>query len=194
MTLQLNLVEWAGTTAALHLRSLPQRWQHVQGTARLAAAVADAYPGQQDQLVAGLLVHDIGYAPGLATSGFHPLDGARFVRDEGWPEVARLVAHHTGARVEAKLRGLPELEKEFPAPEPELGDALTYCDLTTSPTGSRIRLSDRVAEIQHRYGHDHVTSRAIRACLPDFESLVQHVEARLTLAGVKVTGSLAYPE
>ncbi|GHE88447.1 hypothetical protein GCM10018772_10160 [Streptomyces fumanus] len=51
---------------------------------------------------AGLLVvaaplHDVGYAPALAATGFHPLDGARFFRDERGADerLARLVANHS---------------------------------------------------------------------------------------------------
>jgi predicted hydrolase (HD superfamily) len=34
-----------------------------------------------EQLRAAAMLHDIGYTPSLATTGFHPLDGARYLRD-----------------------------------------------------------------------------------------------------------------
>lgn len=194
MSVERDLVDWARAAIAHHLETLPQRRRHVQATARLADAVAAAYPGHKDRLVAGLLLHDIGYAPELAKTGFHPLDGARFVRDQGYPDLAALVAHHTGARYEATLRGMEALEEEFPYRATGLGAAMTYCDLTTSPTGERIRLHARVAEIQRRYGRDHLTARAIVACLPEFELIVKQVERRLAMAGVQFSGSLAYPD
>lgn len=52
-------------------------------------------------LVVAALLHDIGYAPELATTGYHTLDGARFIGAHGEPNVASLVAHHTDARREA---------------------------------------------------------------------------------------------
>lgn len=65
------------------------------------------------------ILHDIGYAPRLAATGFHPLDGARFLRDEFHADdrLVRLVANHTFALLEAEERGLREqLETEFPVP------------------------------------------------------------------------------
>jgi hypothetical protein len=34
-----------------------------------------------EQLRAAAMLHDIGYTPSLATTGFHPFDGARYLRD-----------------------------------------------------------------------------------------------------------------
>jgi aminoglycoside phosphotransferase (APT) family kinase protein len=31
-------------------------------------------------------LHDVGYAPAVVATGLHPLDGARYLRNEGWPE------------------------------------------------------------------------------------------------------------
>ena len=61
-----------------------------------------------------------------------------------------MVAHHTCALVEARLRALDQvLLIEFPPPASSaLSDALTCSDLTTSPTGARIRVTDRLAEIR----------------------------------------------
>ena len=62
--------------------ALPRRWRHVQSVARRAAWAADRL-SLPDQLVTAAWLHDIGYAPGLAVTGFHPLDGARFLRRAG---------------------------------------------------------------------------------------------------------------
>jgi hypothetical protein len=54
-----------------------------------------------------LWLHDIGYAPELAGTGCHPLDGARYLRRIGVDEqVVSLVAYHSCARIEAEVRGL----------------------------------------------------------------------------------------
>jgi HD superfamily phosphodiesterase len=42
-------------------------------------------------LVAACYLHDIGYALALARGGFHPLDGARFLRALGRERLACLV-------------------------------------------------------------------------------------------------------
>ncbi|ETB45481.1 phosphohydrolase, partial [Mycobacterium avium 10-5560] len=63
-------------------------------------------------LVAAAWLHDIGYAPSVRRTGFHPLDGAEFVRSAGFGKlVASLVAFHTGAHVEASERGLQGLSE-----------------------------------------------------------------------------------
>ena len=51
----------------------------------------------------------------LSESGFHPLDGARYLRRIGInAQVTSLVAYHSCAPIEAKVRGLDvELASEF---------------------------------------------------------------------------------
>ena len=56
-------------------------------------------------LVAAAWLHDIGYAPTLAATVFHPLDGARHLRALGHERLARLVAYHSSARWEAEALG-----------------------------------------------------------------------------------------
>jgi HD superfamily phosphodiesterase len=58
---------------------LPRRWRHVRSVARRARWVAKELALPDDLLTAAWL-HDIGYAPELAETGFHPLDGARYLR------------------------------------------------------------------------------------------------------------------
>lgn len=132
-------------------------------------------------------LHDIGYAPALAITGFHPLDGARWLRTNGWPaEVCGLVAWHTGAETEAALRDLETpLVAEFPAP-PELAQtALAWADLTSSPTGGCCDATDRLAEIQRRYSPDSVVHRSITANLPRLLEDVALIEAKI-VSGVPV--------
>jgi putative nucleotidyltransferase with HDIG domain len=175
------------------MAELGRRQQHVQAVAALAAAVGNAFNGDRELLIAAALVHDIGYSPELATSGFHPLDGARCVRAAGHERLARLVAHHSGARYEARLRGIRDMAVEFPFENSALDQALTYCDLTTSPCGERVSLEQRIAEIQHRYGYDHLVSRAIRMGRREFERARDETERRTAEAGVALTGPLVYP-
>jgi putative nucleotidyltransferase with HDIG domain len=99
---------------------LPRRWRHVRSVARRARWLAKQLALAEELEVAAWL-HDIGYAPDLVVSGFHPLDGARFLRRTGLDErVVSLVAHHSYARIEAEVRGLgAELALEFdPADQP----------------------------------------------------------------------------
>ncbi|MFD6223383.1 HD domain-containing protein [Nocardia asteroides] len=52
--------------------------------ARRAAEAAGAVD-DPEMLVAAAWLHDIGYGADLATTGFHPVDGAEFLRAQGAP-------------------------------------------------------------------------------------------------------------
>src|SRR6476661_4600072 len=58
--------------------ALPDRWAHTQGVAGQARAVGPVLGWDTDLIEAAGWLHDIGYAPALAATGFHPLDGARY--------------------------------------------------------------------------------------------------------------------
>jgi hypothetical protein len=135
----------------------------------------------RDRLVAAAWVHDIGYAPPLIDTGFHPIDGARHLRREGVDEdIVGLVAHHTCARVEARLRGLDDiLRGEFPRDDSLPHAELCFCDMTTSPVGERIDVADRLAEIRERYGPDHVVYRFVEEAGDELLRTVRGVEARV---------------
>lgn len=137
-------------------------------------------------LASAAVLNDVGYAPRLAVTGFHPLDGARFLRDEyGADErLCRLVAIHPFALLEAEERRLREvLEAEFPLLEDQLlVDALVYCDMTTTPDGEPTTARERVAEIIGRYVADSVVGRFIRRAAPEILAAVERVEAALAQA------------
>ncbi len=162
---------------------LPRRWAHVQGVAATARRLAPILGADADLVEAAGWLHDIGYAPGIADTGFHALDGARFLRDieNALPSLCSLVAYHTAAIYEALERGLEsQLCAEFmPAPQ-ELTDALTYCDVTTGPDGRTLDVQDRIADIFDRYGADHPVSRALRKAQACYVHSVRNIEARLT--------------
>lgn len=87
------------------------------GVAERARTIASIVGEDAELLEAAAVLHDIGYSPDLAKTGFHPLDGARYLRDvaDADQRVVHLVAHHSCAWMEAEARGLrEELEGEFP--------------------------------------------------------------------------------
>ena len=129
-------------------------------------------------LEAAAWLHDIGYAPGLAVTGLHALDGARYLRDAQHADamLCRLVAHHSCAIIEAGERGLADvLSLEFdPAPY-ALASVLTCCDMTISPDGELVPIEQRLAEIQDRYGPGHLVSRSIQRATPMILGAVKQV-------------------
>jgi hypothetical protein len=178
--------EWAQSVARELLETaLPQRWAHTQGVARRAREAAPAAPAHAEVLEAAAWLHDIGYSPILAATGFHPLDGARHLREatDANPVLCCLVAHHSGALVEGQLRDLSgALEDEFPlvtiAPQALL-DVLTYCDMTTGPAGNPVSVDERLAEIGERYPADSVVHRAIAELAPTIRRQCADVAAAL---------------
>jgi hypothetical protein len=133
-------------------------------------------------VTAAAWLHDIGYAPDLSDTGFHPLDGARYLSDtrQASDMLCRLVAHHSGAMIEAAEYGLADqLAREFePAPR-DLTDALTYCDMLTGPDGQQLSVEQRLAEIRARYGPDDPVSRALVRSAPELTSAVMRVRRKL---------------
>ncbi|MEU8519501.1 HD domain-containing protein [Streptomyces sp. NBC_01216] len=176
-------VGWATQVAEAELSAVPRRWAHTQGVAERAAETGRIL-GESSLLVAAATLHDVGYATRLAVTGFHPLDGARFLRDEHGADerLVRLVANHSFALLEAEERGLrAELAAEFPLlEEPLLVDALVYCDMTTTPDGGRTTAEERVAEILGRYGDGGVVGRFIHRAAPEIFAAVGRVEAALS--------------
>ncbi|SEG67582.1 HD domain-containing protein [Nonomuraea solani] len=175
--------EWAHDLAKDLLETtLPRRWAHTQGVAARAVSLAPILGDEADTLTAAAYLHDIGYAPNLVATGFHPLDGARYLRDvcRADDTLCRLVAHHSCAVNEALERSLfTELTTEFDEERPELVEALTYCDMTTGPDGTHLTAAERLAEIHSRYGPEHLVSRSITASTPCILAAVRAVEAAL---------------
>jgi hypothetical protein len=173
---------WAeGLARALLADSLSRRWSHVQGVAARARALKPSLGADADLIEAAAWLHDIGYLPELARTGLHGLDGARYLRDvqHADPMLCRLVAHHSYAVIEAEERGLADvLTREFAPPPQPLADALTFCDMTTSPDGEHVQVTQRLAEIHDRYGSGHLVSRSIRRATPLILDAVGQVRAR----------------
>ena len=190
---RLTSVDFMQTTAAqaeglartLLAGSLPRRWSHVHGVAARARTLKPSLGPDADLIEAAAWLHDIGYLPELARTGLHGLDGARYLRDvqHAEPLLCRLVAHHSYAVIEAEERGLVHvMTREFAPPPQHLADALTFCDMTTSPDGEHVQVHIRLAEIHDRYGTGHLVSRSIRRATPLILEAVGHIHARTVRA------------
>jgi hypothetical protein len=172
--------EARGLAQQLLAESAPRRWDHVQGVALRAARIAAVAGDIDDTLTCAAWLHDIGYAPDLALTGFHPLDGARYLESIGAPwRIACLVARHSAAIAEAALRGLDVAVTRYADEGGTVRDALWYCDLTTSPGGGSVAAKKRIREIKRRYGPGNLVTRAVTMATPDLLAAVQRTEQLL---------------
>lgn len=181
----MGYTRWAEQTVDRHLReALPRRWAHVQSVAAEALRISPAVD-DGGLLVSAALLHDIGYAPDLAATKFHPLDGARFLKDQDTPaRLCALIARHSCAIKEAELRGRAADISEFPDEETPLRDALWYCDMVTGPDGQRLTVDDRLAEIRSRYGPESIVSKFLDVARPELVAAVYRTIERYTAAGI----------
>ncbi|PXY20763.1 HD domain-containing protein [Prauserella muralis] len=175
------LVQWAYEVAEDKLAApLPRRWAHVQGVARQARRLRVVAGADAEVLEAAAVLHDVGYAPDLVDTGFHPIDGAVYLAHIEAPErLVHLVAHHSFATYEAELRGLSERMTAYHDEGGPVRDALWCCDLTTSPDGETVKADERIAEIKQRYGPDHLVTRFITGAAPELLAAVERTERRL---------------
>lgn len=156
-----------GTALAEDLarRFLPppaERWFHTAGVVARAQRLAHAVdPADRALLIAAAWLHDIGYAEELRDTGFHPLDGARYLDRLGLPKrLTSLVAHHSGARFVAEERGFGLAMADYPVEVSALSDALTYADQTVGPHGRPYTVEQRMSDMLGRHGPDSPQARA----------------------------------
>ncbi|WP_222131274.1 HD domain-containing protein [Pseudonocardia sp. C8] len=171
--------------ARLYLeRALPRRWRHVQGVARRAEAVA-GHLDDGELLVTAAWLHDIGYAPELAETGFHPLDGARALRELGvGARLWGLVAHHSAAVHEAQALGMADELDEFADERGLVRDLLWFFDMTTSPDGGPVTFAQRMADIRDRYPPGHYVIRSLGPSLHDRRAAVERAGRWLHAVGL----------
>lgn len=175
---------WAWQVARQELAStLPLRWARSRAVTGRASELAARLDTDPELLLSAACLHHVGYAPRLAHTGFHPLDGARFLRDEhaADPALTSLVAHQTAAALGAQEHGLrAELDAEFPLPDTSvLLDALTYCDMTVDEDGLPTTAAARIAHIRARHSPDSPVGRFILRAEPVLLETCARVEAAL---------------
>jgi HD domain len=158
------------------------RLPHSHRVAQQASKVSDFLDDRWSlAIIDAAWLHDIGHSPTVSSSGFHPLDGARWLCAEGFSEeTCSLVAWHTGAIYEARERGLEdELRAAFAIPPPSALDALTWADLTSSPSGDLVSPEARLDEIVDRYEPGSAVRLAIAAGLKDLLESTERIEQLL---------------
>ena len=169
------------------LDAVPDRLAHSEGVARRAQFLTlTVEPHQARLLVAAAWLHDIGYAPGLRDTGFHPLDGARHLRAIGWPpSICNLLAHHSGARFVARVRKLDRELDAYPFSEDVVSDALTVADQTTGMHGETMLPEERMRDMLERHGPDSANTLAHPQREPYLRAAAGRVARRLDRIGVQ---------
>lgn len=177
----LDTPQGAAELAESLLPPLGNRWLHTQAVAaRAEEASAAVSEDDRDLLVAAAWLHDIGYAPELRDTGFHPLDGARHLETLGAPaRLVRLVAHHSGAVYEAEQRGLSIELAAYDREDSAVLDALIFADMTTGPAGQSFDFDVRIDEILVRYEPGSEVHNAISKARPYLKGAVERTRARM---------------
>jgi len=174
---------------SLLANDLPKRWAHSQGVGDRALEVGPVVaPARADTalLAQAAILHDVGYSQAAKETGFHALDGARYLQSVGVDDlVVNLIAHHSCAAVEANERGLDKALAEFAVGPPALADGLIFCDMTVSPDGLPVSVEDRIGEILTRYGHDSIVGQFIARAEPELRAAVHRVALQLRHAGME---------
>ena len=168
------------------LGDMGDRWLHVQAVGRSAEELSERGFDVSDAVIMAAWLHDVGYGESVAATGFHPVDGAAWLEEQGAPPgVVALVAFHSGAQFEAEERGLGDVLARFPEPDPDQLDVLTLIDMSTSPLGRRISVQERLAEILERYPDDDPVHRAVSRSCSYLEESASRAAERLGLADVR---------
>ena len=134
------------------LAPLGNRYRHTVSGAARAEELTGAVPrADRELLVVAAWWHDLGYAPELVQTGFHPIDGARSLASQGHsPRLCALVAHRSAATFEAVERDLEAELAEWPREEGPLPEALWTADMTTDQSAD-------VKIVQLMLGHKSAT-------------------------------------
>ena len=131
------------------------------------------------------LLHDIGYLPAIgdylreythhSPTGWHPIDGAQFLRARGEGRLASLIEGHGNSLEVAQLKQLPlnTISRDLAA------DIITFCDCQTDPSGNRVSYESRLEEIRIRKGPDSLAFRAHEQASERIRSIISRIEALL---------------
>lgn len=159
------------TWLAEAFRSTPDRFHHVHAVWQRAVDLRNLEmpwmePAMSHRLELAALLHDVGRALDPDNTEPHGFVGARFLDALGLDDIAPLVAHHSGARLEAAERNMAERDRWISG-DRDLLAVLTFLDRTTSPTGDRVSLAQRRDDIAGRYGNGSMQARVFDSTLPE---------------------------
>ena len=102
------------------------------------------------------LLHDVGYLETLQDTGFHPIDGARFLQSIGAPDLAAFIICHSHAAEYARLANLPSI----PISLHPIASVITFWDVRVAPGGKILSYEQRLEDIRNRHGEESLTWKA----------------------------------
>ena len=182
-----QVVDAAGDIAHYLMAGNPERLRHTEAVVEKAFLLTSAVADDE----APLLVGRHGYttsanAEELRRSGFNTLDGGLYLRDQGWaPVMCSLVAHHSGARYVAAIRGVNDELAVFSYQDDPLADALTVADQTAGPNGTAMTVNERMTDMLDRHGPNSPNAKAHPHRGPYLLSAAARVVHRLDQAGIE---------
>lgn len=158
----------------------PERLRHILTVAacvrQSVGEILERHPQSElDEATAvcAALVHDIGYLPLARGTGFHPLDGYRFLCAHGAEALARRIVGHSCSVEEGRLRGLslPEGTEDLTA------QLITYWDMRVKPGGEIVDYEERLRDILDRYGEEDIVGRANRLAQPRIQRIIAAIDS-----------------
>ena len=151
-------------TVASHVRETAER---LDATGSVCIDVDYAYRAA--------LLHDIGYAPELQETGFHPIDGARYLERRGYPTIAADIICHSNSPELARLRGLPPISVSTSL----VAELITYWDVQVAQGGIVMTYADRMSEIRARHSAQSDVCRAHEIAEERIQMLRQRIDELL---------------
>lgn len=125
---------------------------------------------------AGLL-HDIGYNKKIAQTGLHPLDGCRFLEEQGYPLLGELILGHGCAPEQATMRGLAGVTVSHHI----IAKLVTYWDMHVKMDGELVSYEERMRDMVARLGADALLVRAQKMGDNRIRAIIQEIDELLGL-------------
>ncbi len=179
-----NFLDPSATETLLkrELASTPDRLQHILVVAdrvrQSARDINELHPElylSERLAYCAALVHDIGYLPEAVETGFHPIDGYRYLVKARMRQLADLIVGHSTAPEEAEILGFQAIT----CSEHLAAKLITYWDMQVGPTGETLSFAERCADIRHRYGESSPTVVALERAEPRLRQIFQAMDTLL---------------
>ena len=120
-------------------------------------------------IMAGALLHDVSKYESITNGGDHAEMGARFLKELGYPEVARIVKNHVYLDYDPGAGG--GISEEI---------IVNYADKRVKHTDV-VSLEDRFRDLQARYGLDAMRRQRIQALYQQSKEMERAIFSRLEI-------------